>query len=87
MSYEPVADGELAAVVTYLEMRARPAGEVPHDTLQLRRFDIPTAEQYRALFRRVGAPWLWFSRLVMPDDELEAIVQHPDVELYEVAAV
>ncbi|HEY8434727.1 MAG TPA: GNAT family N-acetyltransferase, partial [Sphingomicrobium sp.] len=47
----------------------------------------PTAEQYRALFRRVGAPWLWFSRLVMPDDELEAIVQHPDVELYEVAAV
>ena len=87
MSYEPVADGELAAVVTYLEMRERPAVQVPHDTLQLRRFTDATAEQYRALFRRVGAPWLWFSRLIMPDEELEAIVRHPDVELYEVAAV
>jgi len=87
MSYEPVADVELAAVVTYLEMRERPDAEVPPSTLQLRRFAAPTAEQYRALFRRIGAPWLWFSRLVMPDDQLEAIVQHPDVELYEVAAV
>lgn len=87
MSYDPVADGELAAVVTYLDMRERPAGKVPHDTLQLRRFASPSAEQYRALFRRVGAPWLWFSRLIVPDDELEAIVHHPDVELYEVTAV
>ena len=87
MSYEPVADGDLAAVVTYLDMRERPAGEVPHDTLQLRRFASPSAEQYRALFRRVGAPWLWFSRLIMTDEELEAIVRHKDVELYEVTAV
>ena len=39
------------------------------------------------MFRRVGAPWLWFSRLVMPDEELEAIVRHPGVELFEIAAV
>jgi GNAT superfamily N-acetyltransferase len=87
MSCEPVADGELAAVVTYLEMHERPTAEIPHDTLQLRRFVAPTAEQYRALFRKVGAPWLWFSRLVMPDDKLEAIVGDARVELFEVAAV
>ena len=29
MSYEPVADGELAAVVTFLEMRSPPAGGAP----------------------------------------------------------
>lgn len=56
MSYEPVADGELAAVVTYLEMHAPPAVEVPSSPLSLRRMEQPTAEEYRALFRLVGAP-------------------------------
>ena len=87
MSYTPLSDGELAAVVTYLEMREPPAGEPPRSTLQLRRFPEPTAEQYRALFRKVGAPWLWFSRLAMADAELLAIIRHPDVQLFEVAAV
>jgi GNAT superfamily N-acetyltransferase len=39
------------------------------------------------LFRKVGAPWLWFSRLVMDDANLESIITDPEVELYEVAAV
>ena len=30
----------------------------------------PTPSEYRTLFRRVGAPWLWFSRLVMDDAAL-----------------
>ena len=87
MSYEPVADNELAAVVTYLEMQAPPEADVPSSTLQLRRIPSPTAEQYRALFRKVGAPWLWFSRLIMTDEQLEAIIHHPRVELFEIAAV
>ena len=87
MTCTPLPDGELAAVVTWLEMRERPTLHVPQSTLQLRRVASPTAEQYRALFRRVGSPWLWFSRLVMADDELEAIIRHPRVELFEVAAV
>jgi len=87
MSYEAVSDGELAAVVTYLEMRARPTLEVPHSTLQLRRIAEPTVDHYRALFRRVGSPWLWFSRLTLSDEELEAIIRHPGIELFEVAAV
>lgn len=85
MSYEQVADGELAAVVTYLEMRARPPEpEVPASTLSLRRVDAPEPEHYRSLFRRIGAPWLWFSRLVIDDAHLAGIIQHPKVELYSV---
>ena len=87
MSYEPVSDGELAAVVTYLEMLEPPSAEVPQSTLRLRRVAEPDPEQYRALFRKVGSPWLWFSRLTMADRELEAILADPKVELYEVAAV
>ena len=87
MTYESLADAELAAVVTYLEMHAPPAGEAPRSTLQLRRVPDPTADQYRALFRKVGSPWLWFSRLAMSDAELEAIIHDPGVQLFEVAAV
>ena len=86
MSLERLPDGQLAAVVTYLEMREAPAEPVPSSSLQLRRVSL-SAEDYRALFRKVGAPWLWFSRLAMADAELDAILGHPDVELFEVAAV
>ncbi|HLO19371.1 MAG TPA: GNAT family N-acetyltransferase [Sphingomicrobium sp.] len=82
MSYESVADNELAAVVTYLEMRTRPETEVPPSTLDLQRISNPTAERYRELFRLVGAPWLWFSRLILDDDKLGAIIGDPKVELF-----
>ena len=85
MSYEAVADGELAAVVTYLEMRSPPERAIPASPLSLGRIDAPEPEHYRALFRRIGAPWLWFSRLVMDDAHLAAIIQHPRVELYSIA--
>ena len=84
MSYEPIRDGDLAAVVTFLEMTERPAIEVPPSTLSLQRIDRPDLDEYRALFRRVGAPWLWFSRLIMDDAKLRAIIHDPGVELFAV---
>jgi len=84
MSYEALPGNELAAVVTYLEMRERPEIAPPSSTLDLLRLTNPTAERYRTLFRLVGSPWLWFSRLTLDDVELEAIVQHPQVELFAV---
>lgn len=84
MSYEPVADGELAAVVTYLEMRVGSGSEVPPSTLDLQRIEDPTPKRYRELFHLVGAPWLWFSRLVLDDEKLGAIINDPKVELYAV---
>jgi ribosomal protein S18 acetylase RimI-like enzyme len=84
MSYDPIPAGELAAVVTYLEMRDAPSAAVPDSPLSLRYIENPDLQDYRELFERVGSPWLWFSRLVMDDAKLGAILQHPDVELYAV---
>jgi GNAT superfamily N-acetyltransferase len=82
MSYDPVADGELAAVVTYLEMQARPDVEVPASILELQRIAEPIPDRYRDLFRLVGSRWLWFSRLTLDDEKLEAIICDPQVELF-----
>jgi GNAT superfamily N-acetyltransferase len=84
MSYESVPGGELAAVVTYLEMRSPPDQDVPASALSLHPIEVSDPEHYRALFRLVGTPWLWFSRLVLDDAHLAAIIQHPKVELYKV---
>ena len=84
MSYEPVPDNELAAVVTYLEMRSPPEQPVPPSPLTLKRVEVPQPEHYRELFRLIGGPWLWFSRLILDDAHLAAIIQHPRVELYAV---
>jgi GNAT superfamily N-acetyltransferase len=84
VSYQAVADGELAAVVTYLEMTAPPELEVPISSLSLERVEVPQPEHYRDLFRLIGAPWLWFSRLILDDAHLGEIIQHPRVELYSV---
>ena len=84
MSYAPVADGELAAVVTFLEMRQPPDGAVPASPLHLGRIESPDPEDYKRLFRHIGARWLWFSRLIMDEHALAAIIRHPDVEIYRV---
>ena len=84
MSYEALSSGEIATVVTYLEMNSPPYSGVPPSSLSLRRIEQPSAEEYRALFRLVGAPWLWFSRLVLDDSTLEEIIRDPRVELYAV---
>jgi GNAT superfamily N-acetyltransferase len=84
VSYDAVPAGELAAVVTFLEMREPPGDPGPTSPLQLQRIEQPGVAHYRRLFRLVGAPWLWFSRLVMDDGELAAIIRDPDVELFAV---
>jgi GNAT superfamily N-acetyltransferase len=81
--YTDLPPGKIATVVTYLEMRQRPAqppAPVPDGwTLQPINGDLP---RYRDLFRRVGEPWLWFSRAVMADEELAEILDHPEIEAY-----
>ena len=84
MSYEPVADDEVAAVVTFLEMVERPVVQVPPSPLLLQRMHEPEPDSYRELFRRVGERWLWFSRLIMDDAKLAAIIGDPQVELFAV---
>jgi len=86
LAYSPIPDGHIAAVVTSLEMTERPPlRPMPAGELRLERWEAPALEKYRLLYRRVGEPWLWFSRLVMPDDELAAIIHHPDVMIWAVS--
>lgn len=80
-----VKPGEVAAVVTSLEMRERPRPRpLPASPLRLVRWAQPSPEKYRALFERVGAPWLWFSRLVMDEARLTGIIHDAAVEIYAV---
>lgn len=81
----PVKPGHVAAIVTSLEMRERPRPRaLPAAPFQLKRWHDPALDKYRALFRRVGEPWLWFSRLIMPDERLSAIIHDPLDEIYAV---
>lgn len=82
MSYEPVKDSDLVAVVTFLEMLEPPGGQVQASSLSLRHVPDPDADEYRQLFRKIGRHWLWFSRLIMTDEELERIIRDEAVDLY-----
>jgi len=81
----PVADDQLATIVTTLEMRARPPlRPIPASRLRLARWERPALDRYRALFARVGAPWLWFSRLTMADAALAAIIHDDGIAVHAV---
>ena len=84
MSYDALSNRELAAIVTYLEMNAPTPAEVPQSPLSLKLVQHPEPEGYRNLFRLIGSPWLWFSRLIMDDTKLARIIQDPAVELHTV---
>ena len=86
--YSVLAPGKIASVVTYLEMLARPplpdvssSGSLSNQ-VQLRQVQNPALEWYRALYRRVGAQWMWFSRLEMSDEQLAAVLHRPTTELF-----
>lgn len=66
-------------------MRERPRPRpLPPSPLRFVRWPAPGPAKYRALFARVGAPWLWFSRLVLAEPALLAIVRDPAVEVHAV---
>ncbi len=82
--YHDVPAGHLAAVVTYLEMLARPAPRAERGAAPwtLRRVESPSLDWYRDLFRRVGTDWLWSSRLESSDAELSAVIGDPRIEVH-----
>ena len=83
MTLTPVPRDHLATVVTTLEMRARPRpAPLPASSLRIVRWKQPKSEAYLALFKRVGAPWLWYSRLAMAPERLRALLDDPAVEVY-----
>ena len=85
MTLIPIADGELATIVTSLAMTTPPPHRpLPPSPFRLVRWTRPHPERYRLLFRRVGSPWLWFSRLALDDAALVAIIHDSRVEIFAV---
>ena len=83
MGLIPVPGDQVATIVTTLEMRTRPPlRPLPASRLRLVAWPTPDPAKYRELFRRVGAPWLWFSRLTFDDARLRAIIHDPAVSVF-----
>ena len=81
--YTDLPPGKLAAVVTYLEMRTPPPiAATTMSEFAIRREENADLDWYRDLFRKIGGPWLWFSRLRMSDDQLRAILHNPLVDIF-----
>jgi GNAT superfamily N-acetyltransferase len=75
MGLTAIPAGELGTIVTYLEMTERPRpAPLPSSPFRLERWRDVVPAKYRLLFERIGAPWLWFSRLAMSDAELAAAI-------------
>lgn len=75
--------GHVPAVVTYLAMTA-PAmsGAKPFPDGVTATREVPSVADYHALFRAVGQPWLWSSRLVMDVGELTEILSRDTTEVW-----
>ena len=81
--YSDIPAGKIAAVVTHLEMTARPVPHLdPAGAWTLRRVETPPLDWFRDLYLRVGEEWLWFSRIRMPGAELAARLHSPQLEVY-----
>lgn len=78
-----VPGGKVAMVVTHLEMKERAATKdmAAPDGVTFRQV-TPDLPWYRAIFDRVGAPWLWYGRRALNDDALRNIIEDPKVMLF-----
>jgi GNAT superfamily N-acetyltransferase len=82
--YTDLPPGKLANVQICLEMFAPPErrADPPDCAFQLERLDETQLDRYRSLFRRIGEPYLWFSRLLLNDEQLGAILGDDADEAY-----
>ena len=79
----PVARGQIATIVTSLEMRQRPVAIVPaKSALKLVEWLRPIpADAYRDLYRQIGQPWLWAGRLAIDAASLPVILNAPTTQV------
>ncbi|MFK7841298.1 MAG: GNAT family N-acetyltransferase [Sphingorhabdus sp.] len=81
MAIQDVPKGHVATIISHLEMLEKPALVAIDSSLNLARWLDPTTDEYIALFRKVGEPWLWTSRLLMDQTELQKILHDPAIEI------
>jgi GNAT superfamily N-acetyltransferase len=80
VGYHPLPQGHLANVVTCLEMTEKPQlRPAPDGGFMLERMGAADTDRFRALFRAIGQDIMWFSRLILPEEKLAAIIGDPQV--------
>ncbi|WP_147110256.1 N-acetyltransferase [Tateyamaria sp. syn59] len=80
--YHDIPPGKVAMVVTDLEMTTpQYRGVSCPDGITLKPMALEVGP-YLELFRRVGGPWLWYGRTIMPEAELADILNDADTGLY-----
>lgn len=85
LAFTSIPNGHIGAIVTSLEMSQRPPLRPTRASeLRLKRWEKPDPEKYRMLFRRVGEPWLWYSRLELREADLIAAIQRPETQIHAV---
>ncbi|WP_181707769.1 GNAT family N-acetyltransferase [Chthonobacter rhizosphaerae] len=77
--YHPLPPGKLATLVTFLEMTeppARPRRQAPpgYTLRPVERWDLAV---YKALYTEIGWEWLWTSRLLIDEADLEKRLHAP----------
>ena len=77
-----VPPGHVATIITHLEMRDKPTLSKIKSSLSLERWNEPPVAEYLSLFRAVGEPWLWTSRLLMAESQVRDIIHDPATEIY-----
>lgn len=79
-----LAPGKLGVLTIYFE-RMAPFPETNiswPEPFRIETLGPSDIDRYRALFKAVGGPWLWVSRLKISDEELVAILSHPKVSAF-----
>lgn len=73
--------------VYYLEMRSRPQPtSTTGKVFDFKKLQVPIeVNQYRQLYYGVGKQWNWLDRMVMPDQELENLINANSTEVYSVS--
>lgn len=79
---QDVPKGQVATIITHLEMLEKPVLTAIESSLSLEEWKNPPVADYLALFRAVGEPWLWTSRLLMTAEEVQDIIHHPAIDIH-----
>jgi GNAT superfamily N-acetyltransferase len=72
-------------IVTFLEMKARPAAlppPLPKGKIALLKSEKPAPHFYRYLYDTIGEPYFWVDRRKLTPEALAALIQHPDNALF-----
>jgi GNAT superfamily N-acetyltransferase len=68
--------------VTYLELREAPARAASRMGSERIHLEVMTGADYLDLYRRVGEPLRWDTRLKMPASELESLLSAASLHIY-----